>query len=171
MVPSWMLWKFLMFCSSTSLTSSTKFVIKGKKDIKFIWQCLFSVNPCWWAWIIFSLLTAPLFYLGSMVVWQAYNYLGCLLYPLKILAQHKLSVSLVEIPCCSTSYGKLTFIIQKAVTKEAQGRTRLSTLTLCHLPYSEGVPQFLWYYYTWSGNLDLLFFHKCEFPFPPSTAT
>lgn len=76
-----------------------------------------------------------------MSAWQACNYLGRLLYPFKILAQHKLSVSPVEIPRCSMSYGKLTFIVRRTIAKAAQGRTRLSSLTPCHLPYSEGVPQ------------------------------
>lgn len=40
-----------------------------------------------------------------MSAWQAYNYLGRLLYPFKILAQHKTSVSPVEIPRCHRSYG------------------------------------------------------------------
>lgn len=65
-----------------------------------------------------------------MSAWQAYNYLGCLLYPFKVLAQHKISVSPVEIPCCLRSYGKLTFVVERAVavTKAAQGRTRLASL-------------------------------------------
>lgn len=71
-----------------------------------------------------------------MSAWQAYNYLGCLLYPFKVLAQHKISVSPVEIPCCLRSYGKLTFVVERAVavTKAAQGRTRLASLipVTCH---------------------------------------
>lgn len=126
-VPSWMLWRNQSVFSSTLSTSSTKLVIEAKKDIKFIWQGLFSINPCWWAWIIFPLLAAPLFYLGSMSAWQAYNYLGRLLYPFKILAQHKLSVSPVEIPHCSMSYGKLTFIVRGAEAKAAQGNMGLSS--------------------------------------------
>lgn len=105
-IPSWMLWRNLSIFSSTLLTSPTKLVIEAKKDIKFIWQGLFSINTCWWAWIIFPLLATPLFYLGSMSGWQAYNYLGRLLYLFKILARDKLSVNPVEISCCSMSYGE-----------------------------------------------------------------
>lgn len=102
-----------------------------------------------------------------MSAWQAYNYLGRLLYPLKILAQHKISVSPLEIPCCFRSYGKLTFVIESC-SQSSTGQDKagfshsLPPAVLRRCPSASQVS-------LQSGTLPWFLEDRAQFP--PSTTT